>query len=201
MRNYHDLSLYYPNQVTFGKYTIDQTVNKIKASQDILNYYNKGNFDNTYSTQVTLRRNLNEYVMDNGPFEMVSNKKFLDNCYGDILIIGLGLGMIVYPLLNDISVTSITIVEIDPEIIGYIGGIIKSNDINSKVNIVEGDVFEYYKGITRETFDYIYFDYWDRLNEQAYSEMVTVKELYGGNLKDSNSIIHCWCEDIKTLTT
>ena len=65
MRNYHDLSLYYPNQVTFGKYTIDQTVNKIKASQDILNYYNKGNFDNTYSTQVTLRRNLNEYVMDN----------------------------------------------------------------------------------------------------------------------------------------
>jgi hypothetical protein len=201
MRNYHDLTLYYPSRVTFGKYTIDQTVNKVRSSVDIINYYNKGNFDNTYSSQVTLRRNVTEYVMDNGPFEMVSNKKFLDNCYGDILIIGLGLGMIVYPLLNDISVTSITIVEIDPEIIGYIGGIIKSNDINSKVNIVEGDVFEYYKGITRETFDYIYFDYWDRLNEQAYSEMVTVKELYGGNLKDSNSIIHCWCEDIKTLTT
>ena len=199
MRNYVDLSSYYPTEINFGKYNLIQTTGKMVSAQNIIDFYGKGNFVNEFTTQYTLRRNQNEYVMDSGPFEMVTNKNFLDNVNGDVLIVGLGIGLIVYPLLNDININSITILEIDQDIIDYIGGILKENDSLNKVTIVKGDVFQYHTLIPTQKFDYIYFDFWDALTNDAYDEMTTLKQLYGNNLKNSSSTIHCWCEDIKDL--
>jgi hypothetical protein len=203
MRNYVDLSIIYPNNVQFNNCTLSKETNKIIASPDIVNFYGVGDFINQFDFQYNLKEKTlgNErYIMDTGPFEMVTNKYFIDNAFGDVLIFGLGVGFIVFPLLNDETVTSITIVDNNQDIIDYIGGVVTQQDINNKVNIVLGDVLDYHNHIQEGTsFDFIYFDYWDKLTIDAYNEMNSVKLLYTNYLRDMDSIIYCWCQDIQNL--
>ena len=62
--------------------------------------------------------------MSNHEFETLTNQKFLDNAKGDILIFGLGIGLIIFPLLTDNDIKSITIVEIDDGLIDEVFPII-----------------------------------------------------------------------------
>lgn len=199
MRNYIDLSQYYPSQVTFGKFNLKTTPHKMKASNGVINFYGVGDFNNEFPLQYNLQRNQSEHVMDNGPFELITNKHFIDNANGDVLIFGLGMGMIVYPLLLDTDVTSITIIEIDQDIIDYVGGIVKENDPSNKVTIIQGDAMTYHEQMVGQVFDFIYFDYWDLLNDNAFNEMAIVKQLYSPNKKNPDSVIYSWCEDIRNL--
>lgn len=52
-----------------------------------------------------------QVVMSDTPMEKHTNQEFLDAAHGDVLIAGLGIGLIVMPLLDDPEITSITVVE------------------------------------------------------------------------------------------
>jgi len=199
MREYHDLSNYYPTYVNFGKYTITKESNLPLVAQNLIDYYDGQSLVQQSNYYYRLTRDNKTVVMDTGDFEKLTNKYFVDNANGDVIVFGVGMGFIIFPLLQDPTVTSIKIVEYDQEIIDYVGGIIKQNDINNKVTIVQGDVKTYYQGVTNEQYDFVYIDYWDYLTPEAYDEMATYPTLYDGFKKDSNSIIFSWCQDIRHL--
>lgn len=136
-------------------------------------------------------------IMSNTPMECRTNAHFVTWAHGDVLIGGLGIGMIVLAIQDKPDVKSITIIE-------------KSNDVitmmlnqpniyfNEKVDIVHGDVFTWrpQKG---QKFDCIYMDIWPYINEDVYhDEMVPLKRKYAHYLKSKSEspdrFNTCWAE-------
>ena len=68
-----------------------------------------------------------------------TNMDFCCNAYGDVLIGGLGIGMIILAIQDKSKVKSITVIEKNQEVIDIIAPQLKFND---KVKIICADVFE-----------------------------------------------------------
>jgi hypothetical protein len=136
----------------------------------------------------------NGCIMSDTPMEHRTNYGILNKANGDVLIGGLGIGMILMPLMRKEEVKSITIVEKYQDIIDMVGTQLPLND---KVKIVQGDIFEnnFPKGTK---FDTIYFDIWNFINSDVYEEMKELKKMYRRCLRSKkdnpNSWIGCWAE-------
>lgn len=76
-----------------------------------------------------------EVVMSDTPMEKRTNKKFIRYAHGDVFIAGLGIGLVVLPIQEKEDVTSITILEKNPEIIEMVG---EQLPLNDKVTIIQG---------------------------------------------------------------
>jgi hypothetical protein len=135
-----------------------------------------------------------ECVMSNTSMELRTNSGFVCYANGDVLIAGLGIGLIVLAIQDKPEVKSITILEKYKEVIDLVGSQLPIND---KVKIIEGDVFtyEYPKGTK---FDSIYFDIWNYINSDVYEEMKELKKKYRKYRRLSkdnpNAFISCWAE-------
>lgn len=141
---------------------------------------------------ICLVQNDNLHMMTDHPTETVTNQHFIDRAKGDVLIFGMGLGLIIFPLLEDSEITSITVVEMDEHLINDVSSIIKSKDSRGILKIVNGDAFEYHKQIDTEKFDTIYFDIWQNVDDNAYTEMNFLHRSYYKFLKSSDSFMDSW---------
>lgn len=133
-------------------------------------------------------------VMSDTPMEHRTNYEILKKANGDVLIGGLGIGMILIPLMNKEEVKSITIIEKYQDIIDIVGSQLP---LNNKVKIIQGDIFN--NDFPRGTnFDTIYFDIWNYINSDVYEEMKELKKKYRRCLRSKtenpNSWIGCWAE-------
>lgn len=198
MREYIDLNGIYEQTQTFGDFLVYKVDYAQEASEIIRTFYNVHPSIRT-NTILLSRVSDNKILMTNSEFEILTNKYFLDNATGDVLILGLGLGLVVLPLLNDPSITSITIIEKELDIINFIGNKILELDINKKVSILHGDAFFYHDVMTEERFDYIYVDFWADINENSLLEMDLLTNNYTSFLKNEYSKLTCWCQDIIDL--
>ena len=72
--------------------------------------------------------------------------------YDTVLIVGLGLGLVPYELSEVNGCSKIDVLEIDQEIIDYT---ILSGHLNSDINLIQGDIYNY---TTTETYDLIIID-------------------------------------------
>ncbi len=136
----------------------------------------------------------NRCIMSNTPMEEHTNKEFIEKAHGDVLIAGLGIGMIILPLQDKENVKSITIIEKSKDIIDMIASQIKFYD---NVSIINDDIFTY-KPINRK-YDCIYIDIWNYINSDIYNEeMKPLKNKYRRYLKlkkeSPNRFISCWAE-------
>jgi hypothetical protein len=133
-------------------------------------------------------------IMSNTPMEQRTNYDFVERANGDVFIAGLGIGMIVLATQEKPEVKSITIIEKYSDIIELVG---QQLPLNSKVKIIQGDVFEYEfpKGTK---FDTIYFDIWNYVNSDVYEEMKQLKKKYRKYRRMSrdneNAFMSCWAE-------
>ena len=81
---------------------------------------------------------------------------FTDFVYNKVLVAGLGFGLIPNELHKVNECSNIDVVEISQELIDYNNS---SRHLNSDINLVQGDIFEY---ITDEKYDLIIIDtIWD----------------------------------------
>ena len=199
MREFHNLSNYYPNNIIFGNYNINTRPNRDLVSQNIVDHFSGGDLIHKFNLVHTLTKLNGEFIMSSGDGEMMTNKPFVDNCYGDVLTFGLGLGMIIFPLLNDPQITSIKIVELNQDIIDYIGNIIKQYDVNNKVTLELGDANTYYLFNNTINYDYIYFDIFSKITIDTFEDMKRLTNLYQGLKKNETSVVKCWGQDIKDL--
>ena len=148
----------------------------------------------TYIKLIDNNKKHNSCIMSNTPMEEYTNKEFVNNCFGDILIGGLGIGFIIIPIQDKINVKSITIVEKNKDIIDMIT---KQITFNKKVTIINDDIFTY-KPINVK-YDCIYIDIWNYVNSNIYNEeMLPLKNRYKKYLKSQmispNRFIKCWAE-------
>lgn len=138
-------------------------------------------------------------IMSDTPMEHRTNQWFVLNSYGDVLIGGLGIGMIVLAIQNKDNVNSITVLEKSQDVIDCV---LPQLPLNDKVKIIQADVFTY-KPETK--YDCIYMDIWSYVNCDVYEEMKQLKRKYGHYLKpksDSpNRFNECWAEDYARTET
>lgn len=134
-------------------------------------------------------------VMSNTPMERRTNRYFTANAHGDVLIGGLGIGMILLDIQDKASVKSITVLEKNQEVIDLVAPQLPLND---KIKIICADVFTW-KPAKDVKFDCIYMDIWDSINRDVYEyEMKPLKRKYGHYLKSKeispNRFNSCWAE-------
>jgi len=108
-----------------------------------------------------------QLMMSDTRMEKVTNYEFLSAASGDVLIAGLGIGMVLRPLLQDPKVTSITVVEKYQDVIDLV-------KVDSpKLNIICADIFDW-KPAKGTKYHTIYFDIWPDICLDNLEEMVTL---------------------------
>ena len=196
MREYINLTKIYPGQLKFGNCIVQQILVNNYIDDKVLNFYNYS--DNLEKERIVFLLNKsNECIMSSNLFERLTNQNFINSAKGDVIIFGLGLGLILFPLLEDEEINSITVIDNSIDIINTIGPIIKNYDVNDKLTIINGDVFTYYQQLNDAKFDVAYFDYWNIVDSTIYNDMKILKELYKNNIKETGQIMY-WCEDLFT---
>lgn len=134
-----------------------------------------------------------EIMMTDTKMEWDTNKSFIRKSRGDILIGGLGLGMIVMAIQNKRTVTSITIVEKSQTVIDLVASQLP---LNHKVKVLQGDVFAYEPD---SKFDMIYLDIWSEIDQEVFlKQMIPLKAKYSRYLKSNTGSnrgeVLCWAE-------
>lgn len=132
-------------------------------------------------------------VMSDTEMEKRTNSAFVINAHGNVLIGGLGIGLILLAIQDKEEVDQITVVEKNMEVIELVGSQLP---LNSKVHIVHDDIFEY-----KPLFKYntIYMDIWNYINSDVYQrEMKPLISRYRRYLvpksEDESRYIDCWCK-------
>lgn len=92
---------------------------------------------------------------------------------GDVLIAGLGIGMILVPILRKPEVTSVTVVEISKDVADLVEPSMRKLPGAEKLTIVVADIFDR-PHLGRQMFDTIYFDIWADQSTDALKEMATL---------------------------
>lgn len=148
----------------------------------------------TPGTYIMLLHN-GECVMSDTDMEKRTNVDFYCNACGDVLIGGLGIGMIILAIQDKTEVKSITVIEKYQEVIDMVASQL---NFNNKVKIVCADVFEW-KPDKGTKFDVSYMDIWNCINEDVYErEMKLLKRRYARYLRSKsenpNRWNKCWAE-------
>lgn len=136
-----------------------------------------------------------ECMMSNTPMEQRTSLPFMVNAFGDVLICGLGVGMVVLPLLADDSIKSITVLEKYEDVIDCVLPQLKPYDTSDKLKVIHCDCFEF---TTDNKFDTIFIDIWAYINNDIYKEeMLPLKRKYRkylSNYGKEHKNIFVWAE-------
>lgn len=139
---------------------------------------------------VKLKRG-NTMVMSNTPAEIADHREFFFQAKGNILINGLGLGVCIFYLLQNKSeeITSITVIEKEPDVINLISPYIKDD----RVDIICADAFEYQppKG---KRYDCVWHDIWDAICSDNLPDMHRLHRKYGRKADWQGSWCRWLCE-------
>lgn len=136
-----------------------------------------------------------QVVMSNTDMEKRTNLDFCVKAHGDVLIGGLGIGLIIMAIQDHEQVRSITVLEKNQDVIDLVANQLP---LNKKVKIVLADVFTW-KPERGKKYDCIYMDIWNWINSDVYKEeMLPLKRKYAHYLKplieSPKRFNYCWAE-------
>lgn len=94
-------------------------------------------------------------MMSDTEHERMTNREILYRAKGNVLIAGLGIGMILHPILENENVQSVTVLEKEKDVIDLVSETLP----RKKLQIVNADVFEWSPPKDAK-YDCIYFDIW-----------------------------------------
>ena len=110
---------------------------------------------------VILEKNDKYCWMSVEPFEINSFDKIVQEAHGNVLLLGLGLGYLPYMLSIKDNVNSITVIEIDDEIIRmFKENILPQFEYKEKIKIVKDNGINYLKSSDLNLYDYVNLDIW-----------------------------------------
>jgi hypothetical protein len=197
-REYIDLNTIYPKDKIESE---NYSISRISLSKDEVMWELMRNRDNYWYVRglkpdfeyVRLVQKGKGVMMTDTPMERNTNSKFIQKANGDVIIFGLGLGLIVLPLLSDTKIKSITVVELYQDLIDLVTPFLKPFDKEDKLKVVQGDVFTYTpeKGVKYDT---IYSDIWISICDDNYEEQKKLGRRYSKylNRTNPNSFSDAW---------
>lgn len=160
----------------------------------VMNIYNnkegritKGKYQFDYPS-VVLKENGNIWMSDS-QLEVESIIEAVAVARGDVLIGGLGIGLLPTFIKNTRSVRKIDIVELHQEVIDLVFHQIAT----SKMRVINDDIF-HYLDTTNNKYDFIHIDIWSSITAPM-KEIDIVKEKAQRCLKP-NGIIWCWLQEL-----
>lgn len=124
-------------------------------------------------------KELDEVVMSDTAMERRTNTEIIERARGDVLIAGLGIGMILNPILANPKVRSVTVVEKYDEVIAL--NMLAGFNINHrKLRLVTADIFEWdpYSVDLRGGWSVIYFDIWNTIGQENRAQMDALHEKF-----------------------
>lgn len=157
-----------------GWRVVQVTVTPQQADFENLRYCVRQQWENvvvpgTYHALITPE---GETMMSTTQMEYRTNKDFVEGAGGDVLVMGLGLGMLIQPLLANPRVKTLTIVEKEPSVIQLVAPHYQHH--GDRLTIIQGDAFTYEPS---KGYDWVYHDIWPRMNGNE-EEMETLELRY-----------------------
>jgi hypothetical protein len=132
-------------------------------------------------------------AMSDTSMEKWSNYDFLREANGNVLVAGLGIGLILLPALQKKEVKSIEIIEKSADVIHAVEMQLRSyimdRKLNRKFTVVHGDIFKY-KPEKGKKWDTIYFDIWYDICGDNLEEITKLKRKFARRLNRENP--DCW---------
>jgi spermidine synthase len=170
-------------------YKLTEEKLKLIKFRDMIHHRNES-MGQKPGTIVQLCHKNGKVIMADTEMERRTNKHFLLYANGDVLIGGLGLGMILLAAQAKKEVNSITVVERHQEVIDLV---VPQLPLNGKVNVICGDIFEWYPPVSVK-YDTMYFDVWDSICGDNYEEMKTLHRRFARRLNrdNPNYYMSCW---------
>ena len=129
-----------------------------------------------------------QIVMSDTPMELETNRTFVQEARGTVLVGGLGLGIVLLAIQSKKEVKRIVVVERERELIEYVGKLLP---LNKKVEILHGDINTYE---TVRKFDTIYFDIWNTICGDNWDEMKKLHRRFRKNL-NTDGWLGSWRDD------
>ena len=132
-------------------------------------------------------------VMSNTPMEICTQKEMVDKANGDVLIAGLGLGLLLLYIQNNPDITSIMVIEKYGEVIELVAPQLPLDD---KVDIVNADIFSWLPPEGTK-YDTIYFDIWNNICGDNYPESKVLHKRFRKyfNYQNTNRYMDSWRRD------
>lgn len=121
-------------------------------------------------------------MMTDTPMERQTNWHFATHANGRVLIAGLGLGMILDPVIEKETVASVEVIEKSADVIALVG----PHFVHPKLTTIHDDIFEW-KPPRGQMWDTIYFDIWPDLCADNLDEMATLHRRFARRLDRTNS--------------
>lgn len=128
-------------------------------------------------------------MMSNTQMEYRTNVKIVEAAHGDVLIAGLGIGMILEPMLQNPKVTSITVLEREQDVFDMVAGHFSEELASGKLRIVMADVFTWEPD---RRYDFVYHDIWHEISDCNLKEFDTLREKYAPFAGEQ----HFWAEEL-----
>jgi len=94
----------------------------------------------------------NVYMMSDSTFEHATNEEIVRRAHGRVLIAGLGLGMILWPIAAKPEVTEIVVVEKSPDVLKLV-----ATTVPAKVKLINASIHSWRPG-DDERFNVVWFD-------------------------------------------
>jgi hypothetical protein len=173
-------------------WTIEKiTVTEKQARHDMLRSWLNGHDRCTPAGEYTVLKHKNEIVMSDTPDEINDHLSLIQKAKGNILISGLGLGMVLKAIIDKTNVKHVTIVEKNKEVIDLVGKhyLKKYPD---KLTIVHDDIFTF-NPPENTHYDVIWHDIWYTICEDNLEQIVQLHCKYDAfcDWQDSWSRILC----------
>jgi len=134
-----------------------------------------------------------EVMMTDAFVERRTNTRIVYKAHGDVLIAGLGIGMIAIPILKKKEVSSVTIVEKNKDVCDLILPCLEKRVGKKfdKLEVVCSDIYDF--DASNKKWNTIYFDIWARYGVEQFRESEKLCKKYKSNLiKDGNEYISSW---------
>ncbi len=130
-----------------------------------------------------------QLMMSNTTMEQNTNREVIHRAKGDVLVAGLGIGLILVPILAKLEVDTVTVVEKYQDVIDLVAPRIQ----HPKLTVVCADIMAW-NPPPDQKFDTIYFDIWPDICTDNLKQINTLHRR-GARWKKPNAWMHSWSAD------
>lgn len=129
-------------------------------------------------------------VMSNTPMEVRTNQPIIRRAMGDVLINGLGLGMVLTAILGKDDVRTVTVIEKSYDVIKLVAPTFESD---GRVRIIQDDAHTF-RFLNGERFSVAWHDIWDNICADNLEDMRKLHRRYGRRVGWQGSWARDQCE-------
>lgn len=155
--------------VSLGLFGIGGKQQEVRTSLDIFEGEKRNKVFFSGPVHIPIIAKNSQVWMSLTPNEIFTQREALSLAKGSVLIAGLGMGWLTQRILESPEVSSVTQVEIEPEILNIFGKPLKEM-FSDKISLINDNIWNYIENINLEIFDTILFDIWPQYWEAQWDK-------------------------------